>query len=629
MKALLNKLPRLLCYLVAIALGMKQLREPDVWWQLLSGRWMLQQGQVTHSDMFSYTMAGHSWVNVKWLYEVLIALLEKALGPEGVLLLQCMVNAGLVWLLFKAIKYTALLLGRGVTEFQSVLAVLLFFAITEYRMAGRPEMISHLLCALYLFIMLRRPQAAWKDILWLLPLQLLWANMHEGYPVGLVMTGTYAGAALLSYLLTKEQKHLQQAGRLAAIFIASVFIILLNPNGIVLWKQPFEIYRQVWANKYTTELYSWSNAGYWTLQAKWHVALLIAVLMYWPLRMRREKRSFYSPGMVAYLLLIPLFGYLSLTANRNIPFAQIILLPSVALLLNSVANGIKTRNEKLYAALSKRAFAASIILAAAFYIAVVSNAFYKSTGSANRYGIHISMLHNPTGAADFIEAHHIKGTPFSDYFVSSYLLWRMYPDFRSYIDLRDLDVFPVSFFDKYFELYKKPQLFHEADARYNFNYVVLSTSQLPALQMDLYWKEGYNMVYVDPVAVIFLKQNETNKPINDDLKIQKLFTWPQPADEPLWATAMTKLLNPAVAYTGEDESNMPIYAALFYTQVRNYPLAIQMLKPQLENVTETAKAYQTLAACYNEYAKVTNEPQLKQLREDSARMYMQQAEEMK
>ncbi len=629
MKGFVNKLPRLICYLVAIALGMKQLREPDVWWQLLAGRWMLQHGQVTHSDMFSYTMAGHSWVNVKWFYEVLIALLEKALGPEGVLLLQCIVNVGLVWLLFKTIKYTARLLGRGVTEFQSVLAVLLFFAITEYRMAGRPEMISHLLCALYLFIMLRRPQAAWKDIIWLLPLQLLWANMHEGYPVGLVMIGAYAGAAFLSYLISREQAHLRQAGRLAVLFVASVFIILLNPNGTVLWKQPFEIYRQVWANKYTTELYSWSNAGYWTLQAKWHVVLLIAVLMYWPLRMRREKRSFYSPDMVAYLLLIPLFGYLSLTANRNIPFAQIILLPSVALLLNSVANGLKARNEKLYIALSKRAIASAILLAALFYGAVVSNAFYKFTGSKNRYGIHISMLHNPKGAAAFIQEHHIKGTAFSDYFVSSYLLWKMYPDFKSYIDLRDLDVFPVSFFDRYFEMYEKPQLFHEADAKYDFNYVVLSTSQLPALQVELYWKEGYNMVYVDPVAVIFLKQNEANKPLNDNLQIQKLFTWPQPADEPAWATLMTKLLNPTADYNNEDESNMPIYAALFYTQVRNYPLAIQMLKPQLENVTEPAKAYQTLAACYNEYAKVTNEPQLKQLREDSARMYMQQAQEMK
>src|SRR5690606_2650235 len=88
----------------AFVLGMKQLREPDVWWQLLTGRWMLDNGAITHTDVFSYTMAGHKWVNVKWLYEIIIATLEKGFGPEGVLLLQCIVNIGILWALFHTLK---------------------------------------------------------------------------------------------------------------------------------------------------------------------------------------------------------------------------------------------------------------------------------------------------------------------------------------------------------------------------------------------------------------------------------------------------------------------------------------------------------------------------------------------
>ena len=629
MQAFIKKLPRILCYLVAIVLGMKQLREPDVWWQLLAGRWMLEHGQVTHSDMFSYTMTGQPWVNVKWLYEIKIALLEKAFGPEGVLLLQCIVNAGIAWLLFRSIKYIGQLLNRNISEFQSVVAVLLFLATVEYRMAGRPEMISHLMCALYLFIILRRPRAAWKDILWLVPLQCAWANMHEGYPVGLVMMGTYLAGTIVSYMLNKDKTHLQQAIRLAVIFVAAVFIILLNPNGIVLWKQPFEIYRQVWANKYTTELYSWRDAAYWTIQAKWHAGLLVVVIAYWMMRLRKEQKTFYNPVLLAYLIMIPLFCYLSLTANRNIPFAQIILLPSVVLMLGDIAELINAKNKKLFATLNKSALPAGIILGAGFYVAVVSNAFYIATGSVNRYGIHISMLHNPTGAADFIRGHNIKGTAFSDYFVSSYLLWKDYPEFKSYIDLRDLDVFPVAFFDKYFEMYNKPALFKEADAKYNFNYVVLSTSQMPALQNELYWKEGFYMIYADPVAVVFLKENEANKPLIADTKLQKPFTWPQTAEEPGWATGLTKLMNPAYSNDEEDESNSPVRAALFYNQLRDYPQAINLLRPQMSNMQDNKKAYLTLSVCYSEYAKVTKDAGLKQQREDSARIYAQQAEELK
>ena len=59
-------LPYIICYLCALALAMKQLREPDMWWQLLSGKWMLENGAITRTDVFSYTMAGQKWINVKW-----------------------------------------------------------------------------------------------------------------------------------------------------------------------------------------------------------------------------------------------------------------------------------------------------------------------------------------------------------------------------------------------------------------------------------------------------------------------------------------------------------------------------------------------------------------------------------
>jgi hypothetical protein len=45
-----KKLP----YTIAFAFGLKQLREPDnIRLQLLSGRCMLENGQITHKDVFS------------------------------------------------------------------------------------------------------------------------------------------------------------------------------------------------------------------------------------------------------------------------------------------------------------------------------------------------------------------------------------------------------------------------------------------------------------------------------------------------------------------------------------------------------------------------------------------------
>jgi len=627
MQRYISKLPYFLCYLAAFALGMKQLREPDIWWQLLSGRWMLEHGQITRADVFSYTMAGHPWVNVKWLYEIFIALIEKACGPDGVILIQCLVNVAIVFLLFRCIKAMAENLQQRILLLPAVIAILLFLFIGENRMAGRPEMFSHLFCAIFILFILQYGNTNNKKMWLLVPLQCLWANMHEAYPVGIVILGCYMIGSFLSAYIAKEVDTAHKTRNAVLIFAAALIAILINPNGIRLWKQPFEIYRQVLVNKYTSELLSFSQADYWNSEAIVHLLLLLSVIFFWMTMLRQQRRNktklIFSPASLSYLLLIPLFAYLSLSANRNIIFAQIAMVPSVALLLSALS--LKFKNASQQSKPSSLQITVSLVLAMLFYIGVVSNWLYKRTNSPNRYGIHLNMLHNPTGAADFLKQYNIKGTAFSDYFISSYLLWARYPDFKSYIDLRDLDVFTPAFFDDYFSIYSHPARFHALDSQYHFNYVVLSTSQMIPLQRILYNYKGFYMIYADPVSVIFLRESPENNSLISNSAIQKPFTWPQPAEDPAWAALLSKLLNPAVSYTDEDEEHAPIYAAEFYNSMQDYPEAIHILLPQMTHFEDDPRAYNTLAHSYMEYSKVTKEPQLQQLRRDSAMTLLDKA----
>lgn len=631
MKFNLRTLLFILVGLCAFALGMKQLREPDIWWQLLSGRWMIQHRAITHSDVFSFTMAGKPWINVKWLYEVFIALLEKGLGPECVLLLQAVVNVIIVWLLFKTLDTFSKYQNKTYSIFSAAVALLLFLAIDEYRMVGRPEMISHLMCTLFLYILWRNPAMEWKKVWWLIPLQCIWANMHEGYPVGIVIMGATMGGAIISYIISREKLSLQYAIKAAILLAACVLVILLNPNGIVLWKQPFEIYRQVWANKYTTELFSYKDAQYWTIQAKWHITVLLLVVTYWGMQVvtafkNKQVKQFFSPLTSIYLILIVLFTYLSLTANRNIPFAQIVLLPTVPIAMVWLWHASKLSSIGALKTLEKQAVVIMLTISIVFYGCIVSNKYYQYTSSPNKYGIHVNMLHNPTGAADFIKTHKLQGPVFSDYFVSSYLLWAYYPQFKSYIDLRDLDVFPVDFFDDYFKMYERPEKFDELNNKYHFNYIVISTSQLQTLQMKLYWGEGYNMIYIDPVAAIFLKQTDANATLNNDMGLQKMYNWPAAVDDPGWAFGLTKLFNPIAAYNDEDETRMPVHAARFYTMIKNFDAAIKQLLPQMSNFEDDAEAYATLGTTYLQYADVLKTPEDKRPKLDSASTYLQQAQ---
>ncbi len=629
----LTRLPYIICYFCAFVLGMKQLREPDVWWQLLSGRWMLDNHAITRTDEFSYTMEGAKWINVKWLYEVLIASIEKVLGPHGVMLLQSLVNVAIVFILLRLVQLLASHLGRRMSIFYSVVAVLLFLAISEFRMAGRPEMVSHLFTAVYILILWQSPGFAWKRILWLIPLQCLWANMHEAYPVGMAVIAAYIAGGFISYLTNKNRETLQGTTRLGAVWAGMALAILANPNGIQLWKQPFEIFRQLKVNKYTTELFSAAEPEYWTVQGKAHIILLVAVLVFCVLRIitapKDERRQVLSPLFTGYLLSLLLLGYLSLTANRNIPFAQIALIPALPIVFSRLAEQLKLTSKSFYIKAAGKAAIISIALAAMFYITIVSNRYYTFTQSPNKYGLHINTLKNPVAAADFLEQYKIKGPAFSDYFVSSYLLYKLYPDFKSYIDLRDLDIFPAKFFDEYFDIYAKPNKFYELDSTYKFNYVVLSTSQLTNLQLMLYWGEGFNVVHIDPITVVMVRTSEENKHINYGPAASKLFTWPQEADDPAWATALTKLLNPTISYEEEDERYLPIHAGKFYNMVRNTSVALRFMRPAiLTEFANNAEALATIGNIYKDHADIVDGEELKKHMLDSAHMYLHQALEI-
>lgn len=633
MQQFLKKLPYFLCYLVAFAFGIKQMREPDIWWQLLSGRWMLEHGAVTRTDVFSYTMQGAPWVNVKWLYEIIIATIEHGFGPEGVMLLQAIVNVGILWALFKVLKHMRSRLQIPASGFFTVIVALLFFVIVEYRMAGRPEMVSHLMCAVYLAYLWRNPELKWKQLPVLVILQCLWANMHEGYPVGMVIIGAYMGASLIAYLLRKEKAYLQSAARGAALFVLSALAILANPNGIQLWKQPFEIYRQVQVNKYTTELFSWQQPEYWTIQAKIYIGLLLLTIMFWIVRLLQAKKEkdnrFYTPVMITNLLLILLFGYLSLGANRNIIFAAIALFPSIPFMMAWLLEKAKLTTLSVYQTMQKNSWALGGIVALILYINIVNDNYYKATESANRFGLQISTLHNPTGAVDFIRQHNIKGVAFSDYFISSYLLWAMYPEFKSYIDLRDLDVFPKKFFDDYFDLYNNPSRFTELDKKYNFNYVVLSGSQQSAVQQKLYWGEGYNMIYADPVCMIFLKMTPENESLNRNISVQKLFSWPPAPETPGWATGITHLLNPAYEEDPKTtEAYLPVMAGKFYNGIGNHPIAVKMLLPEINNYTDDAEAMCLMGSIYGNYASSSPSIMERNARGDSAMYYLLEARDL-
>ncbi len=467
-------------------------------------------------------------------------------GPECVFIMQMLVTTLILFFFRKILR----LWDMHAPAIFFLTAVLLLFTI-EYRIIGRPEMFSHLLVMIFLYLLLLYEKKQ-SPLVWLIvPLQAIWCNMHEAYATGIVMVFIFT--AMHFYQAKKDKKALPVT--LALLTVLSTAAILLNPRGILLLIRPLNIFGQVQQNKYTTELDSLMTIDYWHKES-W-VFLLLAFLFFWQIIRvyRKQKEAIDAPyASMGYLSICLAFLFLACTAYRNIVFFVLSVMPMVAVLIKEKAKNID------------RFSGAFAIAGVALYLLVVSNKYYSLTSSRDRFGLEVLSINNPAGAASFVAEKKLSAKKcFSDYLTSSYLLWKLQPHFRTYIDLRDLDIFSTAFFEKYFRLINEPAQFFSEDQQQHFDYVILYRRSNDALHYALYNDSIYACTYVDPVAAVYEK--------TDDIPQGDIFRNCNPLPHSGLAEVINTIFNPAYHYFDYDKMNVDLEAAQFYTTVGKISLA--------------------------------------------------------
>jgi tetratricopeptide (TPR) repeat protein len=541
LKKYLYRVPLLFCFLIAIAFSFKNLREPDLWWQIRTGEWILENRSVPKQDMFSYTYTGTPWINIKWSAEVLSALAARIAGPESIFLMQAIIACFILFFLIKAAKQLSAKQPETAGDIALVLALLCTLFGIEYRMIGRPEMFTHFFTAVFLYLLLRHRRNPSYRILILAPLQMIWANIHEAFAIGVIITAIFCAGGWMEYYISKRKKlfvKTTQPKELTAALVAVIASVAINPNGIKLLTRPFDIMGQVYQNKFTTELADFHAYGFW----QWNTYLCIAMLLtgiigtvvYFRSIKTKSSRFILFIGHfgIGYLLALLAFFYLAATAYRNIAFLALVFSPVLVFGLHALYN-----KAPLFQKYYTQALIVICVLQLGIYGLIVSNKYYGLTGRHDRYGLEMLSAYNPVGAADYIRKEHLTGKCFSDYLTSSYLLWRLAPDFKTYIDLRDLDVFPPEFFFTFAEAVNDPDAFRKQDSIYHFDYIVLYRPQFEALHYYLFNDSRFKLAFLDPVAAVYIPK--TN---GDSSVIQ--FSKPRPVKASALCYGISKLFNP-------------------------------------------------------------------------------------
>ena len=618
-----NWLPRIawtVCALLGVVLSLKALREPDLWWMYRTGEWMWENGAVTREDMFSYTMSEVPWINVKWFYEVIMVVFKKIGGPEFWFMMQVIVTLIILTLIRKITARVAIdNYEKETLKPAWILAFVGALLVCDFRIIGRPEMVSHTMTLSYLYLWLRnrqKPDSKW--VFAIISLQLLWANLHEAFGVGMVLLVILMISDWLEFGLRRwTGDEAKMPVKFSIATVGAWAAVSINPRGPEMIMHPFNIFTQLQENKFTTELDDYTTIAYWSWEAYTSMIVFAIVLVgvLWT-TWSAARKSTQQQGFKAWLSeLMQRFGlgyaaiflamfYLSLTAYRNIPFFIWVSTPLIALFLGKLLSRLKQEKIK---------WGVAIAVSLGAYVMVVSGQFYKMKGSHDYYGLQVLSSHNPVGASKFIKENNIKGTCFSDYLTSAYLLWDLQPDFKTYIDLRDLDIFSKEFFADFSDLIMNPSLIEKQDSIYNFDYAVVFRPQFATIHQYLLNSSEYDLVFVDPVAAVYLKQNDKHQALiqrygfkangNKDI-FSKL---PESSCSGLSYT-VSKVFNPLYQIEDYKDLDYDAIRGSFYQSLGLVDMALEAAQASVKNGKEKWASYELLGNIYNSIAFSPNTP---------------------
>lgn len=244
-----------------------------------------------------------------------------------------------------------------------------------------------------------------------------------------------------------------------------------------------------------------------------------------------------------------------------------------------------------------------LILQCVLYAGIVSNQYYHLTKSHDRYGLEVVSTINPVGVGEYVESRKPDGRCFSDYLTSSYLLWKLQPDFKTFIDLRDLDVFPPEFFADFAEAVTFPEKFNALDSAHRFQYVILYRPQFANLHAYLYSDSAFSLKYLDAVAAVYERGNPREK------TSPAIFTHSKPVQLNESSLIFSKIFNPFYSPFNYSVVNYDVLAASYFLSVNDLERAESYATRGLKSDSDKHESLNTIAELNYRKALNTGEGQ--------------------
>jgi hypothetical protein len=398
---------------ILIIPAIQPLSDPDFWWHLTTGNWILSHHAVPRFDLFTYTVSDHRWITHEWLSEVLLAVLF-ALGrlPLVNLALGLCTAVGFL-LIWRSID-------RRVNFLIGTLTVALGVAAGNPIWGPRIQMITFALGALtYLWIQ-RFCQGRSRALFALPVIVLVWANLHAGFAVAYGFLGIALCAEAIKLIARRpDALSLTRLRQMAMVLVACLAVAIVNPNGWLIYPYALQTQGSAVQQKLIVE---WFAPNFQMPELWFFEAMIFLLLCGLAVARRVEFRQL--------LLLLAGLG-LALHSVRNIPIFVIVAVPVLAEYGQQAFErwgGVLRRRRPLPLNSVTLAVNSLVLLAVVAVVLLAVRPALVQTVTGKQIARDF-----PIPAATFIAAHPPPGHMLNQYGWGGYLIYRLYPDQRVFV----------------------------------------------------------------------------------------------------------------------------------------------------------------------------------------------------
>jgi len=387
-----------------LALTARNAVDPDLWWHLRTGQWIVNTGHIPRTDPFSFTRTGHVWVSHEWLSEVTFYQLWKHGGPAALIVFSAFVTSfGFILLYLRC---------PGPRHWAA--AATAFGALAAAPCWGtRPQMFTFTMASLLLWLVEageRRP----KLLFWIPPLFLLWLNLHAGFALGPALLLAYSIGVILEAAVGSTPWGAARpiVMRVLLLIVACLALVPLNPSGAELYCYPFDTLRSAGMRSFIVEWFS----------PNFHSSLYLPLLLLWLLLLTvlASSRSRPKARVIVPLMLT---AFAALDAVRHVPIFVLVAIPVIAAALPAASSTTVNSKRPL------PVFNWTVVTLLAAFALVRWNSLIRTQGASE------AKLF-PEQAVAFLKTTSAPRRIFVYYDWGGYAIWNLYPEYRVFVDGR-------------------------------------------------------------------------------------------------------------------------------------------------------------------------------------------------